>query len=43
VGRSLVEKLVSSLGQGAAVAMRADLPAGALKLTLDLELGRPAG
>lgn len=39
VGRSLVEKLVSSLGQGAAVALRADLPAGALKLTLDLKLG----
>lgn len=41
VGRSLVEKLVSSLGQGAAVALRADLPAGALKLTLDLKLGTP--
>ncbi len=41
VGRSLVEKLVSSLGQGAAVALRADLPAGALKLTLDLRLGTP--
>jgi hypothetical protein len=41
VGRSMVEKLVSSLGQGAAVALRADLPAGALKLTLDLKLGTP--
>ena len=39
VGRSLVEKLTSSLGQGASVAVRADLPAGALKLTLDLKLG----
>jgi hypothetical protein len=42
VGRSLVEKLVQSLGQGAAVALRADLPAGALKLTLDLKLGAVA-
>jgi hypothetical protein len=41
VARSLVEKLERSLGQGAAVALRADLPAGALKLTLDLKLGTP--
>jgi len=41
VGRSMVEKLVSSLGPGAAVALRADLPAGALKLTFDLRLGTP--
>lgn len=42
VGRSLVEKLTSSLGQGAAVALRADLPAGALRVTLDLKLGTPS-
>jgi hypothetical protein len=42
VGRSLVEKVIGSLGQGAALALRADLPAGALKLTLDLKLGAPA-
>jgi hypothetical protein len=39
VGRSLADKLIGSLGQGAALALRADLPAGALKLTLDLKLG----
>jgi hypothetical protein len=39
VGRSLVEKLTQTLGQGAAVSLRADLPAGALKVTLDLRLG----
>ena len=39
VGRSLVEKVIQTLGQGAAVALRADLPEGALKLTLDLKLG----
>jgi hypothetical protein len=39
VGRSLVQKLVASLGEGSAVALRADLPAGALTLTLDLKLG----
>jgi hypothetical protein len=42
VGRSLVEKAVGSIGQGAAVAVRADLPPGALKLTIDLKLGTPA-
>jgi hypothetical protein len=42
VGRSVVEKLVSTLGQGAAVTVRADLPAGALKVTFDVRLGTPA-
>jgi hypothetical protein len=42
VGRSLAEKVVGSLGQGSALALRADLPPGAVKLTLDLRLGTPA-
>jgi hypothetical protein len=39
VARSVAEKLAASLGAGASAALRADLPAGALKLTLDLTLG----
>jgi len=42
VARSMAEKLAGSLGEGSAAALRADLPEGALKLTLDLQLGRPA-
>jgi hypothetical protein len=42
VARSMAEKLAGSLGEGSALAMRADLPAGALKLTFDLQLGKPA-
>ena len=42
IARSLVEKLIAALGKGATVALRADLPAGALKLTLDLKFGAVA-
>jgi hypothetical protein len=39
VGRSMAEKAIDALGRGAMAALRADLPPGALKLTLDLKLG----
>ena len=41
MARSVAEKLAGSLGAGAALSLRADLPAGAIKLTLDLQLGKP--
>ncbi len=42
VARSMAEKLAGSLGTGSAVALRADLPDGALKVTLELRLGAVA-
>ncbi len=42
VARSLAEKITAPGGAAGAVSLRLDLPAGALKLTLDLELGEPA-
>lgn len=42
VTRSLAEKITAPGAAAGAVSLRADLPAGALKLTLDLELGEPA-
>jgi hypothetical protein len=42
VARSMSEKAVDSLGRGAMTSLRADLPEGAIRLTLDLKLGTPA-
>jgi hypothetical protein len=42
MARSMAEKLAGSLGAGASLALRADLPEGAIKLTLDLQLGKAA-
>jgi hypothetical protein len=41
VARSMSEKAIEALGRGAMATLRADLPTGALKLTLDLKLGTP--
>jgi hypothetical protein len=42
VARSLAEKLAASAGQGGVLTLRADLPAGALRLALEATLGQPA-
>jgi hypothetical protein len=42
MARSMAEKLAGSLGAGASLTLRADLPEGAIKLTLDLQLGKAA-
>ena len=43
VARSLAQKLAALPGRGAAVSLRADLPEGALRLALEIELGAPPG
>jgi len=42
VARSLVEKLAASSGRGGGLTLRADLPAGALRVALEATLGEPA-
>ncbi|MBK9516396.1 MAG: hypothetical protein IPO09_03385 [Anaeromyxobacter sp.] len=42
VTRSLAEKVTSPGASAGALSLRVDLPAGALRLTLDVELGEPA-
>jgi hypothetical protein len=42
MGRSLAERLTAPGGRHAAISLRADLPAGALRLALEVELGQPA-
>jgi hypothetical protein len=43
VARSLAQKLAALPGPGAALSLRADLPEGALRLALELELGEAPG
>jgi len=41
VARSMVEKLAAPAGQGGGLTLRADLPAGALRVALEVTLGQP--